>query len=187
VPDNPSFEKEEGDSIGFYLPPRYTLEAMGRVTHSYADVMAADEVTLRQWFAGRTVVIGNFTEAAADYDDDAQGRRWYRPYGHAQAIESLTRNYLPQVTTKQTERVVAGGGAMLGLAAGLAIAFTRRKRLWLWGLSAAVVFAGLSLALSMVLYSELMMLFNPLGVFAAMLAALTIGLMSRRWTEQTLA
>jgi uncharacterized membrane protein YjjB (DUF3815 family) len=76
---------------------------------------------------------------------------------------------------------------MLGLAAGLAIAFTRRKRLWLWGLSAAVVFAGLSLALSMVLYSELMMLFNPLGVFAAMLAALTIGLMSRRWTEQTLA
>jgi hypothetical protein len=90
-------------------------EAMQTVTLAYQDVINADETTLRAWFSGSVVVLGDH-RPGKDEKTFADGRTLFGPWAMAAAIQSLIRgDDFGMPHTRQTVPLTIGA-ALLGLA-----------------------------------------------------------------------
>lgn len=86
--DNPGMGLRAGDWMGefiFTVPPDATLE---RASLAYQDVFLADEALLRQWLAGKLVLVGD-TRTGVDRHRTPDGRELSGCYVNGAAIESI--------------------------------------------------------------------------------------------------
>jgi len=127
----------EGDSsveFEFSLPDESVL---ADATISYHEVFQASVDTLRQWFAGRVVVLGNL-RSGIDRHDYPDGRSVSGAHGHAAAIQALMQANYIRFPALQEVLVGAFAGTCIGSALILWLRHRFRYRL-IW---AGMVVAG---------------------------------------------
>jgi CHASE2 domain-containing sensor protein len=161
---------EVGDVIGTYLVRVPDDDALAAASVEYADVLQATNAQLREWFGGRTIVVGN-TRGGADLHPLPDGRRIYGCYAHALAIDALARE-----ATVRFPRPWHFMGLLLvsALAGGLVAAGTRDSA-WRRGALVACVGAA-GVVVCILTYRQTSYLLDPLVpllalVLGAVLAA----------------
>ncbi|MHC4089460.1 MAG: protein kinase domain-containing protein [Planctomycetota bacterium] len=167
---------QAGDRIGIYyidMPPDEILAAS---SVEYADVLAASDRQLADWFADRMVVVGDL-RANVDRYPHPDGRDISGCYAHAAAIDALLRDMdRPRVVPRTPSRVAdTAGCALAGMATGLIVGLKRRRRiLTLAAWTALLVLASVGLAFTQ------HYLWNPLVPLVAVIVACESAAVVRR-------
>ncbi len=124
-----------GDSLAYFpaeVPPEPIIAA---ATIPFHRVLKADTATLRQWFAGRAVVVGDH-RTGVDLLPYTDSRRVPGSVAHAAAIESLLRCFA-FTRSWLFEALACAGCAIVGVCAA-ALTRRRARRLAALGLAAAL-------------------------------------------------
>ena len=167
-----------GDRIGMYRPIQFDRAPLDGATHEFADVLEADPVKLRQWFADRVVVVGDMTNVSADFIPRPNDDPWPGPYLHAMAIESLMRNIHPRIPDPRAGILLAATASVFGV---LVVFPWRRSgqgprratRIGRVALRLALLAAGIIVlfSFSMIAYDQLMLLWSPFKPILALILA----------------
>jgi len=144
------------------VPPDETLRAS---TLEYGQVLAADEEQLRQWFAGKVVLIGNARTEVEQYPTP-DGREVPGCYLEAAAVDALIREVFVRMPRVKDRWVLPLTGAGLGCLAGLVLASRSKTRY-----GAVVAGAAIFFMASVLAYGQWLYLFNPLLPIIALLLA----------------
>jgi hypothetical protein len=161
---------EGGDVVGSYLVNVPDDEALAAISIEYSEVLRATDAQLHEWFAGRTVVVGN-TRGGVDLHPHADGRHIYGCYAHAVAIDALAR-----AATVRFPRPLHFAGVLLASAViGGLVAVGIRGPAWR-RIGALACLAAAGMTLSILTYRQASYLFEPLIPLLAMVLASVLAL-----------
>jgi tRNA A-37 threonylcarbamoyl transferase component Bud32/CHASE2 domain-containing sensor protein len=163
--DEPASGRRTGDLVGTFAFKLPSVEQFEAVSVDYEWVFDADMSALRQQFAGKAVVIGNF-RAGVDRHAHARQGMVPGPYGHAAALDWLLAGRGIRNESDRVAWLSAVLGALLGvLIAGGATGRVPRRGALL--VTAAIVYFFTSIFV----YQALDYVLNPLVPLLAMLIA----------------
>src|SRR5262249_41490566 len=110
------------------IPPTSALNAS---TVEYGEVFAADQRQLRDWFAGRAAVIGDFTAHTDDFHEHPDGRRLAGTYAIAVGIDSMLSFDSIRTPSDFAIVVLTMMGALVGVAVGAFFGRSRSRAVFL--------------------------------------------------------
>jgi CHASE2 domain-containing sensor protein len=155
---------------------------------AYEDVLAADDRQLREWFAGRAVLIGEMLEGSRDeHEIRPGGARVFGCQVFAQAIDAqLSKKRLRPLTSNDVGLRVGVWCALAALLVGL-VPVGRRQSfpLTAWGCVMACLF-GLLLAVTGAQWLTRVWLVEPLMGLSTLLSAGSLAYLARAARERQL-
>lgn len=180
-----SEDMRSGDIIGLYRPAVFERASLENATHEYSDVIDADPLQLRRWFADRIVIVGDERSKTGDYLRGPDGAPMPGTDFHAVGVESLMRHLHSRVPDQTREGILLTAAAS---AMGVIVVFPRRRRAGAPGGPARrlrhagirVVALGVGvlaiIAFSLVAYDQFTLLWSPFKPILGLLLAFCIAL-----------
>lgn len=154
-----------GDAIGTYLVDIPGNEVLASATLKYQDVLAADAARLRDWFAGKALIIADVRANADPRRKHPDGRTLQACYSHVVGLESLLRQTSVRRPRLVGEWIIPLGGAIVGALIGLGVHAGWRRRI------ACIVVVAAVLATTVWAYRTLGYLCDPVMPLGGFLAS----------------
>lgn len=172
--DYPQFGIRRGDQLGLLATPIPDTRVLDGATIPYHEVFRADDAQLREWFAGKVVVVGDL-RGTTDRHQHPDGRQIAGCYIHATGIDMLLGDRAVRVPGAWATPLLLLGGALLGVLAMLAAGNSAARRIGF-----LIVLAIAACAACVVAYQQGGFLCNPLAPLSALVLAALFGLLVRR-------